>query len=196
MPSLEEELAAEMEASPAAPAAPASLESIQALGKEVNVLDERISKGEELLKELKARKNAILSKELVDALDSTGMEDFSVDGRKFEVGPYYHASIPKEKADEAHDWLEKHDAGDLIKYELIITFPKDCEEEAASLERYVRERYQMAEVEKKRGVPWARLTSWLKELWESTDVSKVLPPLELMGATVGRVVKIKEKKKL
>ena len=70
----------------------------------------------------------------------------------------------------------------------MASFSKDDAEEARALETYIRERYQMATVERKRGVPWARLTSWLKELFETQDEHTVLPPLDIMGATVGRVV--------
>lgn len=186
---MEADAAEEAEQKPAG-----SLEQAQKLGAEVNELDKRIAKGEELLRELKARKNQILSRELVDMMDNLKIEDFSVAGRTFEAKPYVHASIPEEHRDTAHDWLEENDAGDLIKYEVVATFPKDSTDEVKALEKFIRERYQMATVETKRGVPWARLTSWLKELVESTAEDKVMPPLDIMGATIGRVVKIKVKK--
>ena len=77
------------------------------------------------------------------------------------------------------------------------------EEESEALQEYIRKRYQMATVEEKRLVPWKRLTSWLKDLYErhgaamarhgKTDI--VLPPLDIMGATVARVVNIKKAKR-
>lgn len=193
MSDLMDELAAEMDAPAETP--PASLEAIQALGAEVNTLDERLAKGEALMNELRARRNQILSRDMVEMMDKVDVEFVGVAGRTFTVAPYYKASIPEEHRDEAHAWLEEHDAGDLITYELVVSFPKDCQEEAERLERYARENFQMAEVNKKRAVPWARLTSWLKELFEKQDETTVIPPLEIMGATVGRVVKIKEPKK-
>lgn len=192
MTDLMAELAAELGEKKEAP--PASLEAIQALGAEVNTLESRIKKGEALLEELRARKNQILGREMVEMMDAVKIDAVTVEGTVFSAVPYYHASIPEEHRDAAHDWLEQHEAGDLIKYEIVTTFPKECSEEALRLERYVRENYQMAEVIKKRGVPWARLTSWLRELFEKQDETTVLPPLDIMGATIGRVVKIKPPK--
>ena len=193
MSDLTDQLAAEMEDSPGPP--PATLENIQALGAEVNTLDERIARGETLMSELRARRNQIITREMVEMMDAANVEAITVAGRTFETKPYYKASIPEEHRDAAHTWLEEHEAGDLITYELVVSFPKDCQEEAERLERYARENFQMAEVSKKRAVPWARLTSWLREMFEKQDETTVLPPLEIMGATVGRVVKIKEPKK-
>lgn len=56
--------------------------------------------------------------------------------------------------------------------------------------------------EVKRGVPWATLTAWLREQYdarrEMTAEERLAAgeiPLELLGATVGKVVKIKPRKK-
>lgn len=189
------DLAAEAAEEAERPRLPGSLEAAQKLAEEVNELDRRIERGQNLLKELGDRRNTILGRELPDMMDELRLENFTVDGRTFKVQNYYHASIPKEHAEEGYTWLEEHEAGDLINNTVEVKFPKDSQEEAQALEKYVRERYQMAEVERKRAVPWARLTSWFKDLMESTHVGKVLPPLEIIGARTGRVVKIDEKKR-
>lgn len=191
------DLAAEAAEAAAAEAPPAedALAYVQKLGAEVNVLDGRITKGNALLAELNKRKLEILHKELPEFMDEKKIEDFSVDGRTFKAENYFKASIPSDNPDPGHDWLEEHGHGDIIKNTIVITLPKDCEDMAKEITDYVTQRYQQAVVERKRAVPWTSLTSWLKELWLSDDPEKVLPPLDIMGATVGRIVKVKDKKK-
>lgn len=172
-----------------------ALEHAQKLGAEVNTIDARLARWQEEADKLQSRKNAILGRELPDLMDSKKIEAFTVDGVPFKVDNYYKASIPSNDPDPGHDWLEENGYGDLIKNTITIALPKDSEEMAKEIERYIRERYQEAVVERKRQVPWASLTSWLKELWESPQPDKVLPPLDIMGATVGRIVKVGKPKK-
>lgn len=195
MSDLADELAAEIAGLGASEAPPAdALETLQRLGEEVIHIDQRLENWAKEAKKLGERKNTILQREMVDIMDEKNIPKITVGDRTFTCDQYVHASIPEEFRDQAHDWLEQHEAGDLIKREIIVTFPKDSEEESRELKRYIIERYQMATVEEKRGVPWARLTSWLKELFASDSEDKVLPPLEIMGAKVGRVVKFKDAK--
>lgn len=188
------DIAAEAEAAQDTPPEDA-LEFVQKLGAEVNLINERLAKWEEKANELAARKNEILGKILPDFMDEKRLDDFTVDGRKFSVDNYYKANIPKDNPDPGHDWLEEHGYGDLIRNTIVVTLPKDSEEMAKEIETYIRQRYQEATVKRERAVPWATLTAWLKELWNSTDPEKKLPPLDIMGATVGRIVKVKEPKK-
>ena len=175
----------------------------QVLASEVSSLDVKIEFVEAELSKLKSRRWEILTKELVELLDQARVDAVVVDGRTFAAEMYYKASIPEENRKEAHDWLEAHDAGDLIKRTLVVEFPKDAEEESARLRDYIRTHFQMAEVDEKRLVPWARLTSWLKgehetysrEMAEHGTSKVVMPPLDIMGATISRIVKIKDKRR-
>lgn len=187
---MEQEILAEADKAPPENA----LEAIQTLAEEVDTLDTRIAKGNALLRQLNDRRNAILSKELVTLMDDNKVEAVTVNGRVYSAEQYYKAAIPEAHRDAAHDWLEEHEAGSLITNTIVVTLPADSEELAKTIEDELRKRFQEAIVERKRMVPWARLTSWLKELVLSTDEDKVLPPLDIMGATIGRLVKIKEPK--
>ena len=186
------DLAAEAEASPVAEDGD-RLERIEKMAGRVCRIDEVLEEAQASLKKLTDERNRILGREMVDLMDEAHVEEVQVNGRKFTASPYYHASIKSggENEQEAYDWLESHEAGDLIKRQVIVAFPDDCGDEARELQRYITERYQMATAEMKRGVPWNRLTSWVKEQVESS----VAVPLELLGATVGRVVKVKEPRK-
>lgn len=185
------DIAAEAESAAEAPPEDA-LEYAQKLAGEVNAIDSRLTKWGEVAAELQKRRNEILGKVLPDLMDEKKIEAVRVDGRTFEVAPYFKASIPSDNPDPGHDWLEAHGHGDIIKNTIVVTLPRDSEEMAKKIETYVRQNFQEAIVERKRQVPWASLTAWLKELWNSGDPNKVLPPLDIMGATIGRVVKVKE----
>lgn len=187
------EISAEALAAETPPPADA-LEYAQQLGAEVNHIDARLVKWEIEAKKIQNRRNEILGKLLPDLMDEKKIEKFQVDGVGFAVDNYYKASIPSDDPDPGHDWLETHGHGDIIKNTIVVTLPKESEEMAKEIESYVRQRYQEAMVERKRTVPWASLTAWLKELWLSEDPAKVLPPLDIMGATIGRIVKVKPKK--
>jgi hypothetical protein len=190
---LAQEAQTEAESSPAPTDA---LETLQALGAEVNRIDDWLERAEALIKERKARKNTILGREMVDIMKEKNINYVGVEGRDFSLTTHYHASIPEEKRDEAHDWLEHHEYSDLIKYQIIVTMPKDSEEQVKKITAAIAQITNQAEVEVKRAVPWKRLTSWVKEYMEKLlPQDPKLPPLpmEILGASAGSVVKVKDK---
>ena len=195
MSTTDEELANELaaEAAAASPDEPAAntLERMQQLAAEVNDIDDRIAKNEARIKELKERRQAIVASELIDMMDQTHIQMIQVGGRKFQASPYYKAVIPvAEQNHPGFQWLEEHEAGDLIKNSVTAFFPRGAEDEAALAVDLLRKRFQMATVERKREVNHMTLTKWLKELHQSGDPNKVMPPLDVVGGTIGRVVKI------
>lgn len=110
-----------------------------------------------------------------------------------ELKPYYHANIssdwPPEQREEAFSWLTRHSHGDLIKSVVVITFPREEVKKAKALVQKQQKLGRSAQIEMT--VPWNTLTAWLKE-----QVEKFMstPPLDKLGATVGRVVKLKPRK--
>lgn len=195
MSDLADELAAEAaEEQTATPAA--TLEAIQALAHKAKVLNDEIIDLEAQVSQKKEEKNLILGRTLVDMMTQAKVSIVGVDGKFFSLESYYKASIPEDKREEGHNWLEENDAGDLIKYQIIVSLPKDSMDEVKKIEAQIKLMSNAAEVETKRSVPWKRLTSWCKDYVENILPSKPeLPPLpvEILGATVGRVVKIKDK---
>lgn len=109
------------------------------------------------------------------------------------LSPYYKANIsadwPKERQDAGFDWLEKEGFGDLVKNTFVVQLGRGDEKKAKKL----RELLQKAgfEFENKRAVPWNTLTSFVKE---QVEVKQKTPNLEVIGATVGKIVKLKPRK--
>jgi hypothetical protein len=190
----DDELAAELAAeaaavSPDEPEAP-TLERMQALAAEVNDIDTRIAKNQARIDELNERRLKIVAGELIDMMDATHIQMLQVGGRKFKAEPYYKAVIPAEDPEPGLDWLEENDAGDLVKNEVVAFFPRGAEEEAKLAADLLKKRFQMADVSRKRTVHWMTLTKWLKEMHQSSDINKIMPPLDLIGGIIGRIVKI------
>lgn len=190
-------LEADMDEAPATQQ-PDGLRRLTELGFRVLRLDAEIAELEVAAAEKRAAKLAIVTKDMVELMEERGVESIAVEGREFVVKDHFHASIKEDNREDAHDWLEEHEAGDLIKYEVVATFPKDCQEEADKLVLYVTKRYQMAKVISRRGVPWARLTSWVRDMVlkhrREPDRYEALP-MELLGAHVARVVSYSDSKK-
>lgn len=191
---LAEEASVEAAISPGADA----LETLQALGAEANKIRKWLEDADELIDKRKKRLNAILGRDMVDLMKEKKIDHVGVEGKNFDLITHYHASIQEDNRDEAHDWLEKNEFGDLIKYEINIIMSKDSEEQVEKITAAIAQISNQAEVTVKRSVPWKRLTSWVKEYIEKLRVEDpALPPLplEILGASAGLVVKVKDPNK-
>lgn len=173
-----------------APGREDALATMQALVEEVNDIDDRIAKNTDRIAELRARRNAILSRELIDLMDNHKVDHLGAQGRTFVSETFCKASITKDnpRAQAAYDWLEANDGADLLKRQVVVQFPDGFQDEADRLAQYARENYQMARVTTERAVPWARLTSWVKERLKKG----LAVEMDLLGASAGRYVKVKE----
>lgn len=150
------------------------------------------------LKEVKERINTAKNKTLVDVFDEAGVISMRLEASgnlppyEVEIDDYYHANIPKEKAEEAYSYLRSKKSEDLIKTSFTIEFGL---KEAKATERFQRSLDKAGiPYSIKQGVPWNTLTSWFKV----EHKKKPLPvkAMDVLGATVGRVAKvIKQKEK-
>lgn len=158
-------------------------------------LTNEIHDGEERIAAAKRELNQITSTELPDMFDEYGVSSVGIPAEGnapayiAETKPYYKAQIRDENANEAHAWLDKHGHGDLIKNMFSVEFGR-TENKAADKLRQILEKMDVDFTQKKT-VPWNTLTAFVKEQIEKHNATL---PLDLLGATVGRVVKLKEKK--
>ena len=160
--------------------------------REVTDLDERLS-------EAKAEVRAIESKELVDLMAEVGVDRVGLPAEgnypacDAELKPYYHAVISAdwepEKRQAAFAWLDGAGHGDLIKTAITVLIPRDDRAVALSIQHYLEQCGVQHTVQL--DVPWNTLTAFVREQVEKYHRT---PPLETLGATVGRVVKIKPRK--
>lgn len=191
------------------------------LGRELYATDSEIQRLEQQLEERKDRRRVLVEKELPDYLtrvgqDSVGLPEFGVD---LVLENYYHANIASdwepERRQAAFDWLEENGDGDMIKTEFTILFPKFMLPVARWLQTHVKtlrpkmtvseeigsgKKKRKTQVEKQveipeatvgLTVPWNTLTAWAKRKIEAGETL----PLDVLGVTTGRIVKIKERDK-
>lgn len=179
----------------------ASADAVRALGQKAATLQSRIEKGEKLLKDLKSQRYAILNEQMPSMMDEVKMPYIGVDGYHMEVVSYYKAKIaaddPEEKREAAFSWVEEAGGGDIINNVVTVAFPKEDAAEAEEFEEFVRKKFHnhpSIAVKREKSVPWNRLTSWLKDYVTTPprrDEKKLPVPLDLLNATLGRIVQIK-----
>jgi hypothetical protein len=183
--------------------APSAAESkkLARLGQELTDLDTKIDRLKKELEETSKRRNEMAFKEIPDFMERIGQDKIGLPGSNVDLvlEPYYHANIAAEwepeRREKAFAWLEKHGHGDLIKTTVSITFPRRALAAAhflvAQIKKISSKKYTIPEPEMAMGVPWNTLTAFVKEQVEKG----VVLPLDTLGATVGRIVKVKGRKK-
>jgi len=110
---------------------------------------------------------------------------------------FYSANIaaawPEEKRQAAFQVLEKTGNGDLIKTQLIFSFPREERKKAVAAYKAFMKQYKKAGGEVRESVHSGTLKAWLKDQVES---GKFLSQetLEAIGGTVGHIAVLKERK--
>lgn len=156
------------------------------------VLEDEIGVLEIQLKEKKRKLNDIEQRELPEAMDKVGLAEFKTkNGTKVGVKPFYNASIPVDRKDEALDWLEYNDHGGIIKTDVKVQFGKGEHELAQSFLRFARGfNEHPVDPEMTRGVHAQTLKAFVREMMESGATI----PLDLFGVHMGRKAVIKRAK--
>lgn len=162
-------------------------------------LDIDIKNAEARLEALKKERQEVVQRKLPGYLDSIGLDKVGLPEADADivVENYYHANIPEEYRDEAHAWLEENGHGDLIKTVLTVQFHRGEVEIASEVARRIAAFIKAKGLperpsEVKKGVQWNTLTAFVKE---QIEVEQAVLPLKILGATVGRIVKIKPRSK-
>lgn len=148
------------------------------------------------MKEVNERIITAKNKTIVDVFDEAGVTSMKLDAEgnlppyEVEIGDYFHANIPAEKAEEAYAYLKSKKSEDLIKSSFTIEFGL---REAKQSERFMRSLEKAGiDFSLKQGVPWNTLTAWFKT--EHKKKPLTAKAMGLLGATVGRVAKVIKQK--
>lgn len=151
------------------------------------------------LAETKQEIRTLTDKTMPDFYDEAGIPAMTIAAEgnlpafEIEVIDRYHANIPDESRDAAFAHLRKTGHADLIKTSFTIEFGLRETKQADRFRRSL-EKSDIAFSEK-HGVPWNTLTSWFKAEHKKKPMTPKV--MGMLGASVGRVVKIikqKEKK--
>lgn len=175
------------------------LEQVRVVLRQVRDNDRTISDYEARVKDLRAQALVMKQKTLPDIFDEVGIDNLGLPAEgnlpayDCKLKPYYHASISSdwkpERRAAAFEYLDQVGSGDLIKSVYIVAVPRGARKIAIQVEKALRK--INVEFSTDLSVPWNTLTAWIKE---QVEKKKATPDLNVLGATVGRVVELKERK--
>ena len=167
---------------------------------ELRDTDMAINELEERLAAARKRKNVLQFETLPAMLDNVGFDHIGLPAQDnipaydLMLQPYFHANIAANWAPErraaAFAALEQNGDGDLIKTQLRISLPRGESELAAKIAELLRLNFNI-NPEITENVHHQTLTAWLQEQIEN---GQPLPDLETIGATVGRIARLKPRK--
>jgi len=163
------------------------LQQISDLANKQVKLERKIKEMEDELKAVKDEHKQVSQVDIPEALAEVGLSEFKLkDGTKITVSPFYSASIPKDRVDEAMTWLRDNNHGDLIKNTISVDFGRGEDEAAAQLKEHLQE--EGASYTDKTGVHPQTLRAFVREQVESGQNL----PLDLLGVFIGQKTVIKE----
>lgn len=178
---------------------PDKLDALRGAATRVRDLDAEIKDVEQRLSDLKRDRSELLTKTLPDLMDLAGVPGIDLEAAgnmpaiNLKMVPYYSANIaaswPPERRDAAFKWLDDSGNGDLIKTTIVVEF--DREDRAGAIAAALKIKTFGLEPQVRETVSAQTLSAWLRECYEEGGD---LPPLDVIGGSVGRTVKIKEVK--
>lgn len=177
----------------------ATLAAVAAKAAEARDLEHVIADLEQRLKESNAALHSILTEELPNLFDQAQTDRVGIPQQgnmpacDLRLTPRYHANIaaawPQTQRDAAFQALTDLGHQDLIKTEITLTLPR---EDRASAQTIVAQLQSWGFSPQVRlSVHFKTLTAWLQEQFEHGNP---LPPLATIGASITRIVTIKERK--
>lgn len=171
-----------------------TLTRIRELAKKVRGLEATRSQLEEELSAVKRQIQELTERDLVKLMSEANMTSFALesDGNypamTFDKTTFYSAKIPEDKEIEAFTWLHDQGHGDIVKTQITVALGMGERELAEQVEHAIAD--AGADYSSKLSVHPATLKSFVKSEVES---GRALP-LELFGAFIGEVVKLKKGK--
>jgi hypothetical protein len=186
-------------------------QTLTQMGLELVEIDRRLEKYAEVAKALMERKLQLQMKDMVSAMEAVNQDVIGLGDQNCDLvlSDYFKAGLPN--PDTAKDDEERArmavlrqqgidfltlDAPDILSTTVVVTMPKGSLEKAKELVAYITSEQgggvEAGRVEIAEGVHWGTLTSYVKE--QVRDRKRSDLPLEALGATVGRIVKIVKRK--
>jgi hypothetical protein len=159
----------------------AGLESLAELATSLVAVQERIARGEALLKELKEQARQLGEDAIPSKMDELGMRTFTLTtGHEVRVESVISASLSGPQKPKAIAWLRATGHDSLIKRDLTVSFPKGADQDAhACLQLLRTHAYTVSD---KEDVNTTSFKALVKEL-----IAEGQPvPIQELGVYVGR----------
>ena len=162
------------------------ISTVSNLCKQQITLEQRVADLELELKETKRELRKVSEDLLPAALQEHGVTELKMDdGSEISVTPYYSASIAKDRAEEAFQWLTVAGHGSLIKNHVTAAFGRGEDNLAKDLLAELEQRGLQTQT--KVWVEPMTLKSFVKEQVEKGENL----PYDLLGIFVGQRAKIR-----
>jgi len=179
------------------------LDQLRDAVREKRDLDLQIKSLEERLSEHKRKRFDLEHTILPDMFNNAGVtivaipQDGNLPAYKATLNPYYKANIsaewPKERQQAAFDLLETLDLGDLIKTIFEVHFKRNEHKETKQFALALAKLVKAERITQRQGVPWSTLTAAIRNHYEGGD-SLTQTQLDILGATIGMAVTLKEQR--
>ena len=150
-------------------------------------VEDQIADADKHLKALKAEKQKLSIENIPALMDEMGVERLDVDGVTVTRKMMVHASIPKDRKDEALNWLRSEGLDDIIKNDVTCSFGKGEDNIAGDVLGMLQDRGYDATA--KTFVHPMTLKAFVKERMES---GKPID-LDMFGAFVANAAEIRRK---
>lgn len=161
---------------------------IAGLARRAKLLEKELSDLEKTVSEKAEQYRKLTEQTIPEAMAEAGMRKFVMeDGSTIDVKPFYSASIPKARQEEAFQWLRDRGFDDLIKNTVSVRFGRNEDELCARLLNLLGQQGYPAEQAQK--VEPQTLKAWVKERVEKGDQVDT----ELFGVFIGQKATIKTK---
>jgi hypothetical protein len=164
------------------------IKAIGYLASKAIALKEEIDAMEEMLKERKREYALLTEKDLPEAMDAAQCGEFkhSESGKKIQIKDDVYASISKDNAPQAHQWLREHNHGDIIKNEIVVPLGRGLDNVAGDIINDIKTRYGI-DAERKENVHAQTLKAFCREqLAAGAEL-----PAALLGLFIKRVAVFK-----
>lgn len=181
------------------PAPTGNLTAAQAAARRYRDLQLTIANLEDQLAAHKRELRTMQFEQLPDLMDQAGVDSLGLPAEgnhpafDLKLVPFYQASIPAEwspaRREAAFKALSDLGHEDLIKTDITISLPRQERQTALRIIAAL-EQFQVTP-QIRESVHHKTLTAWLQEMFEARNP---LPPLDVIGATIARIVKVKERR--
>lgn len=168
------------------------LDRIKTTAERVRDLEARRTELEEELSKIKQEVKELTERDLVKLMSEANMTSFSLDSNGnspamvFEKKTFYDAKIPEDKEIEAFAWLHDQGHGDIVKTQITVALGMGERELAQQVEHAIAD--AGADYSSRLQVHPATLKSFVKT---EVEAGRAIP-LDLFGAFIGEVVKLKK----
>ncbi len=168
-----------------------ALARLAGLAHDQKLAEARVARLQQELQEAQDALMLIAERQLPELMMELRMKDFTTeDGIKIEIKESIHTSIPKAKADQAFEWLEKHGQSGMIKRKFEIAFNRDEEAWANKFRADLAKRKKPVHAKIERKVEPATLKAYVtRQLEAGVDI-----PQELFGVHRRKLATVEIKK--